>query len=59
LAHPGPARLARHARERILNGGRVQPPLRGWRLSGVKLRKTGPFLLILGAVLVVGCGGVI
>src|ERR1700735_5080696 len=28
------------------------------RPSGVRARKTGPFLLVLGAVLAVGCGGV-
>jgi len=36
----------------------MQPPLRGWRQSGAKLRKAGPFLLILGAVLAVSCSGV-
>jgi hypothetical protein len=36
----------------------MQPPVRGWRPSGVRLRKAGPFLLVLGAVLAVSCSGV-
>ena len=36
----------------------MEPPSRGWRPSDVKLSKTGPFLLILGAALAVSCGGV-
>jgi hypothetical protein len=36
----------------------MQPPLLGLRPSGVKLRNIGPFLLILGAMLAVSCGGV-
>jgi hypothetical protein len=36
----------------------MEPPLPGWRPIGVTLRKTRPFLLILSAVLAVGCGTV-
>ena len=36
----------------------MKPPLRGWRLSGVRVSKTGPFVVTLGAVLVVSCSGV-
>src|ERR1700761_862108 len=36
----------------------MQPPLLGLRPRGVKLRNIGPFLLILGAMLAVSCGGV-
>lgn len=36
----------------------IQHPLRGWRLGSVSLRRTGPYLLALSAVLAASCGGV-
>ena len=36
----------------------MEPLSRGWRPSGVRQSKTGPFLLIMSAALAVSCGGV-
>lgn len=36
----------------------MEPRLRGWRPSGVRLGKTAAFLLIVGAALAVSCSGV-
>ena len=35
-----------------------EPPSLGWRLSGVRLRNTHPFVLMVGVMLTVSCGGV-
>src|SRR5262249_12448308 len=50
--------MAGRSKEFVAVWKRMEPPLRGWRLSSVRLRQAGPFLLILSAVLVVSCGGV-
>src|SRR5262249_13763662 len=49
--------MAGRSKEFVAVWKRMEPPLRGWRLSSVRLRQAGPFLLILSAVLVVSCGG--